>query len=105
MYIAIRSLKHESSTAFTHGRDFDHVLELEEFAFVAKNCDQVKPIVLAFADGGPDENPRSPEVLSVTIDHFRKYTLDVYIAMTNASRMSAYNYGERRMAPLSKALA
>ena len=36
-HIAIHSLKHESSTAFTHGRDLDHVLELEEFASVAKN--------------------------------------------------------------------
>ena len=58
LYIAIRSLKHESSTAFTHGRDFDHVLELEDFASVAKKGDQVKPIVLAFVDGGPDENPQ-----------------------------------------------
>ena len=36
-HIAIRSLMHESSTAFTHGRDLDHVLELEKFASVAKN--------------------------------------------------------------------
>ena len=72
LHIAIRSIKHESSTAFTHGRDFDHVLELEEFASVAKNGDQVKPIVLAFVDGAPNENPRFPKVLSVAIDYFRK---------------------------------
>lgn len=73
LYVAIRSLKHDSSTAFTHGRDFDHVMGLEEFASVARNGDQVKPIVLAFVDGGPDENPRFPKVLSVAIDHFRYY--------------------------------
>ena len=104
LYIAIRSLKHESSTTFTHGHDFDYVLELEEFASVAKNGDQVKSIVLAFVDGGPDENQRFPKVLSVAIDHFRKYELGVYIAMTRAPGMSAYNYVERRMVPLSKAL-
>ena len=105
LYIAIRSLKHESSTAFTHGRDFDHVLELEEFAFVAKNRDQDKPIVLTFVDGGPDENPRLSKVLSVTINHFRKYKLDVYIVMTHALGISAYNYVERQNDPLNKALA
>ena len=105
LYITIHSLKHELSTAFTHGRDFNHVLELEEFASVPKNRDQVKPIVLAFVDGGPNENPRFPKVLSVTIDHFRKYELHVYIAVTHAPGMSVYNYVECRMAPLSKALA
>ena len=87
LYISICSLKHESSTAFTHGCDFDHVLKLEEFASVAKNGDQVKPIVLAFVDGGIYENPRFPKVLSVDIDHFRKYKLNVYIAMTHAPGM------------------
>ena len=72
LHIAIRSLEHESSTVFTHGSDFDHVLELEEFASVANNGDQVKAIVLAFVDGGSNENPRFPKVLSVAIDHFRK---------------------------------
>ena len=105
LYIAIRSLKHESITAFTHDRDFDHVLELEDFSSVAKNRDQVKLIVLAFVDGVPDENLRFPKVLSVAIDHFRKYKLDVHIAMTHAPGMSAYSYVECRMASLSKALA
>ena len=105
LYIAIRSLKHESSTALTHGHDFDHVLELEEFSSVAKNEHQVKPTVLAFVDGGPDENLQFSKMLSAAIDHFRKYKLDVYIAVTHASGMSAYNYSKRRIATLSKALA
>ena len=77
MYISIRSLKHDSSTAFTHGKNLDHILTLQEFkdeAFVDGN---VKPIVLAFVGGGPDENPRYPKVLKVAVDHFRKYNLDV----------------------------
>ena len=82
LYIIIRSLKHESSTAFAHDRDFGHVLELEEFASVAKNEDQVRPIVLAFVDGGPGENLRFPKVLSLAVDHFRMYKFYVYIAMT-----------------------
>lgn len=77
MYIAICSLKHESSTAFTHGRNFDHVLELEKFVFIAKNGDQLKHIVLAFVDGGPNENRRFPKVLSVAIEHLST-NLSVY---------------------------
>ena len=61
--------------------------------------------MLAFVDGGSDENPRYPKVLKVAVEHFRKYNLEVYIAMTHAPDMSAYNYVERRMSPLSKALA
>ena len=53
LYITIHSLKHESSTAFTHGCDFDHVLELEELASVAKNGDQVKPLYLPSLMAGP----------------------------------------------------
>ena len=48
--------------------DFDHILTIEEFkdeAFV-----DVKPIALAFVDGGPDENPRYPKMLKVAVDHF-----------------------------------
>ena len=60
---------------------------------------------LAFVDDEPDENTRFAKVSSVAIAHFRKYKLDVYIAIAHATGMSMYNYVERRMAPLSKALA
>ena len=69
-------------------------------------CECVSNLFLvAFVDGGPDENPRYSKVIENTVDHFRKYNLDAFIVMTLASGMSAYNYVERRMAPLSKALA
>jgi hypothetical protein len=105
MYIAIRSAKHDSSTAFTHGRDVDHLLQLDSFKEVATHDGCVKPIFLCFVDGGPDENPRFPKTLVVAVDRFKKHNLDAYIAMTHAPGMSAYNYVERRMAPLSKELA
>ena len=71
MRIVIRSGKHDSSTAYTHGRDFDKLLTLGEFETVAKKGGQVKPIVISFVDGGPDENPRFPKTLDVVIDHFK----------------------------------
>lgn len=106
MYIAIRSAKHDGSSAYTHGRDVDELLKLDSFQDIAKCPDgSVKPIFLAFVDGGPDENPRFPKTLSVAVERFKKLNLDVYIAMTHAPGMSAYNYVERRMAPLSRELA
>lgn len=105
MYIAIRSAKHDSSTASTHGRDVDHLLQLASFKEVAMHEGCVKPIFLVFVYGGPDENPRFPKTLAVAIDRFKKHNLDAYVAMTHAPGMSAYNYVERRMAPLSKELA
>ena len=60
------------------------MLTLDEFKDEALDDGQVKPIVLAFVDGGPDENPRFPKVLTVAIDHFRKYNMVVYNECNNA---------------------
>jgi hypothetical protein len=58
-YIAIRSGKHDSSTASTHAHDFDSLFDLNEFRDVIKTEDGLmKPIVIISVDGGPDENPR-----------------------------------------------
>ena len=104
-YIAIRSGKRDSSTAYTHGRDFDHLLELQQFHEIVKFENAVKPIGMILCDGGLDENPRFPKTLDVAIQHFKKYSLDALLISTHAPGMSAYNQVERRMAPLSKALS
>ena len=100
-YIAIRSGKHDSSTAYSHGRDFDHVVKLEEFQSIVKNEGEVKPVAMIFSDGGPDENPRFPKTLDVAAQHFKKHKFDALLISTHAPGLSAYN----QMAPLSKALA
>ena len=104
-YIAIRSLKHDSSTAYTHGYDFNKVMELEEFQSIVKtSTGDIKPIGIMSVDGGPDENPRFPKAIDVYTQHFKKFNFDALLVMTHAPGMSAYNYVERRMAPLSKEL-
>ena len=107
-YIAIRSGKrsgkHNSSAAYYHGRDFDHVLKLEEFQCIVKNEGEVKPVAMIFSNGGPDENPRFPKTLDVAVQHFKRHKSDVLIS-THAPGLSTYNQVERRMATLSKALA
>ena len=91
--------------AYTDTSDFETLLTLNEFKAEAFIDGQFKPIILAFVDGGPDENPRCPNVIEYAIDHFRKYNLAAFIVLTLVPGMSAYNYVEQRMAPLGKALA
>ena len=96
--ISIRSGKHDSSSAFTHQKDFEKLLVLfPEY----KKC----PIFVVSVDGGPDENPRFPKTLAYGIKRFQELNLDVYITLTHAPGNSAFNHVERRMAPLSKELA
>lgn len=65
----------------------------------------MKPVIVIMSDGGPDENPRYPKVISNAINHFKTYNLDALFLITNAPGRSAYNRVERRMAPLSRELA
>ncbi|CAG7734862.1 unnamed protein product [Allacma fusca] len=114
-YIAIRSGKHDSSTAESHCRDFRQLMELETFEDFTSNrvCTErsvptqrsKKPIVIMMVDGGPDENPRFPKTLGAAISHFKAYDLDAIFIGTNAPHQSAYNPVERRMAPLSHDLS
>ena len=102
-YIAISSGKHDSNTAYTHGRDIDHLLGLKEFNKVVTHENAVKTIGMSFCNGDPDENPIFPKTLDVAIQHFKKYNLVGLLISTHAPGLSAYNQVERRMALLSKA--
>ena len=104
-YIAICSAKHDSSTPYSHGCDFDHILQVEQFQSIVKHDGEVKPVAMFLSDGGPDENPRFPKTLDVAFQHFKKHKFDAILISTHVPGMSAFNHVERGMAPLSKALA
>lgn len=105
-YIAIRSAKHDSSTATSHALDLENLFKLENFkSLVYNENNEVKPVLILSVDGGPDENPRYQKVISHAISSFLKYDLDGFFIFTNAPGRSAYNRVERRMAPLSKELS
>lgn len=105
-YIAIRSGKHSSSNAKSHGMDFDRLLQLPEFHLLAKNCENlVKPVIIMTVDGGPDENSRFPQTIAQAITHFKAHDLDSLFIVTNAPGRSCFNRVERRMAPLSHQLS
>ena len=51
-YVAIRSSKHNNSSAFTHHEDLLRLRELKPEMFEGKS------VLIKAVDGGPDENPR-----------------------------------------------
>ncbi|XP_041786821.1 uncharacterized protein LOC121602122 [Anopheles merus] len=57
-YVAIRSGKHSSSTAYSHGLDYERLLDLPEFDVIMHYQGNVKPVHVVTVDGGPNENPR-----------------------------------------------
>ena len=83
-YIAIRSSKHCSSSAYSHGLDYERLLELEEFDIVTKDPSNklIKPILIMSVDG--DENPWYQKVIDVAIHHFVKQNIDAMFVATNA---------------------
>eukprot|EP00122_Pirum_gemmata_P001778 Pgem_evm1s1604 len=94
--IKIRSLKHDSSTAFSHGRDIKELLDDDEYKeFTRCEDGKVKSILFHLVDGGPDESPRSPKTLRMAYQLFKKYDLDAIYIATEAPGRSAYNIVER----------
>lgn len=104
-HVVIRSGKHDSSTAYSHGTDYNSLLLLDNFKNHLKCDNKVKPVQIRIVDGGPDENPRYCKVLYTSIQYFKENDLDALIIATNAPGRSAFNRVERRMAPLSHDLA
>lgn len=125
-YVAIRSGKHDSSTAPRHADDIYRLLQLSEFeemCYVAEESmhqgnepvpedhepvprpkKQIKPIMIILVDGGPDEGPRYPKTLKYAAMNFKRLNLDALFVATHAPGQSASNPVERRMAPLSRDL-
>ena len=51
-YIAVRSGKHDSSTAYGDGLDFERLLQLPEFDDLSKTDCVLKPLLIFTVDGG-----------------------------------------------------
>ena len=104
-YIAVRSAKHNGSTAFSHTEDMVRFAELQPAVFkVQGSVTDFKPVLVVGVDGGPDENPRFHNNINMGCKTMIDFNLDCYIEVTNAPGLSAYNRAERRMYHLSKEL-
>ncbi|GBO40725.1 hypothetical protein AVEN_212014-1 [Araneus ventricosus] len=82
-YVAIRSGKQTTSTAYSHGLDFERLLELPEFDKITKFDNAVKLVVVFVVDGVPDENPRYHKTIQVGVHHFRQNNLDALFIAAN----------------------
>ncbi|CAG8605912.1 34232_t:CDS:2 [Racocetra persica] len=105
-FIRIHSSKHDSSTMYSHRKDFDDLMNEKQLRnYTTTTNEQPKPVVVLLNDSGPDENPRYRKTIQMMIKHFDKYDLDTIIVACFASHQSASNPVERRIAPLSYDLA
>ena len=104
-HVAIRSAKHNQSSAESHISDLKHLLTLDAFKEHAFINDKVKPLFFLSVDGGPDESPKNVKTLNAWATIFKELDLDGLFIFTHAPGLSAYNPVERRMAPLSKLTA
>ncbi|KAK4886935.1 hypothetical protein RN001_003206 [Aquatica leii] len=102
---AFWSGKHASSTANTRAYKFRITCMYACKPLMMTESNTVKPVIIIFVDGGPDENPRYRKVNNFAIQHFKKYNLDALFIATNAPGRNAFNRVERCMAPLSKRLS
>jgi hypothetical protein len=84
-YIAIRSAKHDSSTALSHLEDMNRINHLPAFKSSLFTEDGVsKPIMIITVDGGPDENPRYEKTIHCAKTYFKEHDLDAMFVATNA---------------------
>ncbi|CAG8798840.1 27705_t:CDS:2, partial [Dentiscutata erythropus] len=92
-FIRIHSGKHDSSTAYSHGKDFDDLINEEKLHNYTTTNKQPKPVVVLISDGGPNENSRYRKTIQMMIEHFDKYNLDTIIVLkTNDEELEKHNF-------------
>ncbi|KAF2895144.1 hypothetical protein ILUMI_11031 [Ignelater luminosus] len=102
--ISIRGGAIDSSTAETHRQDLIKYLHRDKMRDYFRSNNRIKPVLVVFSDGGPDEAPRNEKVLQAAVKSFKMLDLDSMFVCTDAPHQSARNPVERRMTPLSRDL-
>ncbi|CAG8762627.1 23433_t:CDS:2, partial [Racocetra persica] len=65
-FIRIHSSKHDSSTMYSHEKDFDDLMNKKQLRnYTTTTNEQPKPVVVLLSDGSPDENPAGDVLTSV----------------------------------------
>ncbi|CAG8727673.1 13917_t:CDS:2, partial [Racocetra persica] len=106
IFIRVCSGKHDSSTTYSHSKDFDNLMnERKLHNYTITIDEQSKPVVVLLTDSGRDENPQYKKIVQMMIEHFDKYDLDTIIVACFALHQSVSNLVKRRIAPLSHDLA
>ncbi|CAG8694869.1 3126_t:CDS:2 [Dentiscutata erythropus] len=96
IFIRIRSNKHNSSTVYSHSKDFNDLMnEKKLHNYTTTINEQPKPVVVLLSNSSPDENPRYRKTVQMIIEHFDKYDLDTIIVACFAPHQNASNPVER----------
>ena len=96
-FILIRTVKHDTSSAYTHAYDGREL-------FTSKLIER-KPVLILVTDGATDEAMRFPKTLNTAVDLFKMLNLDTFIHGVTTAGLWAFSLVEHRMAPLSQDLA
>ena len=83
--VAIRSEKHDKSSAASHIEDFWVLLSLDEFEEACLKDGVLKLVLLVSVDGAPHEAPKSTTTLEVWVGIFKDYDLDIALIFTHES--------------------
>ncbi|CAG8766881.1 554_t:CDS:2, partial [Cetraspora pellucida] len=79
-FIKVRSSKHDSSTAYSHGKDFDNLINKRKLHnYITTIDEQSKPIVVLLTDSGPEENSHYKKTVQIMFEHFDIYNLNTII--------------------------
>ncbi len=100
-HIQVKSLKHTPSNASVQIEALDEMLKTEEMCKLGDGS--TKPVLILTRDG--HDGPRFPSTRNTLVSIFKEHGLDFVFCVCNAAGLSAYHCIERRMAPLSAALA
>ena len=95
-YIAIRSMKHDTTTTYDHGIDVMRMYEYEPFKAKLWSPTGPKPVLVCRTDGGPDQNLRNQPTRRMYGAVFKRLNLDCLIVSMSAPGSSAYNEGWHR---------
>ena len=99
--IQVKSLNHTPSNASVQIGAVDEMLKTETMCKMDDGS--TKPILILTRDG--HDGPRFPSTRNTLASIFKEHDLDFIFCVCNAAGLSAYHFIERRMAPLSAALA
>ena len=83
--VAIRSEKHDKSSAASHIEDFWVLLSLDEFEEACLKDGVLTLVLLVSVDGAPHEAPKSTTTLEVWVGIFKDYDLDIALMFIHES--------------------
>ncbi|CAG8653221.1 7522_t:CDS:2 [Dentiscutata erythropus] len=91
IFIRAHNSKHDSSTVYLYGKDFDELIVKEKLYDYTKMDGQPKSVIVILSDSGSNENFLYRKTIQIMIEYFDKYDLDTIIVIYFTLYQSASN--------------